>query len=91
MRFSASILQHRCLISFPPKIVQFELNKRPSLLKNSIVELYEEEKRRKILSNNLKFVQFCQQKMVFRILKNSSVEFFNRLGLLLRLSNQATK
>jgi hypothetical protein len=51
------------------------LNKRPSLLKNSIVELYEEEKRRKILSNDLNSHTFVSKKWYFALFKAHQFSF----------------
>jgi len=55
-----------------------------SLLKNSIAELYEEEKHRNSPLYETYSQHFSSKNMVFRILKNSSFDFFNRLVGFLR-------
>jgi hypothetical protein len=47
----------------------------PSLLKNSIVELYEEEKRRKILSNDLNSHTFVSKNGISHSSKLISLDF----------------
>jgi len=57
-----------------------------SLLKNSIAELYEEEKHRNSPLYETYSQHFSSKNMVFRILKNSSFDFFNRLRSLSKRS-----